>query len=120
MVVGESDFRHQVEDDIRPFRDVLLGLFFFTVGTEVDPSIVAAAPMAVLTWIVAFLPARKQRGEKIERPKERPPAEVINLMDALRQSAAGKRDVVHTHQRRSAGRRRTPLDRSTVRSRKAR
>lgn len=64
---------------------------------------------------------RKQRGEKIERPKERPPAEVINLMDALRQSAAGKRDVVHTHQRRSAGRRRrTPLDRSTVRSRKAR
>jgi CPA2 family monovalent cation:H+ antiporter-2 len=58
MVVGESDFRHQVEDDIRPFRDVLLGLFFFTVGTEVDPSIVAAAPMAVLTWIVAFLPAK--------------------------------------------------------------
>jgi CPA2 family monovalent cation:H+ antiporter-2 len=30
MVVGESDFRHQVEDDIRPFRDVLLGLFFVT------------------------------------------------------------------------------------------
>jgi DNA end-binding protein Ku len=60
---------------------------------------------------------RKRRGDKIEKPKERPPAEVINLMDALRQSAAGKRDVVHTQQRRSAG---TPLDRSTVRSRKAR
>src|SRR6266404_6018005 len=43
MVVGESDFRHQVEDDIRPFRDVLLGLFFVTVGMEVDPSILTLA-----------------------------------------------------------------------------
>jgi CPA2 family monovalent cation:H+ antiporter-2 len=58
MVVGESDFRHQVEDDIRPFRDVLLGLFFVTVGMEVDPSIVALAPMAVLAWMFACLPGK--------------------------------------------------------------
>lgn len=32
MVLGETEFRHQVEADIRPFRDVLLGLFFITVG----------------------------------------------------------------------------------------
>jgi CPA2 family monovalent cation:H+ antiporter-2 len=55
MVVGESDFRHQIEDDIRPFRDVLLGLFFVTVGMELDLSTVAAAPIAVLAWIVACL-----------------------------------------------------------------
>ena len=36
MVVGESDFRHQIEDDIRPFRDVLVGLFFVTIGMQVD------------------------------------------------------------------------------------
>ena len=58
MVVGESDFRHQVEDDIRPFRDVLLGLFFFTTGMEVDPSTVTAAPMAVLAWMIACLPGK--------------------------------------------------------------
>jgi monovalent cation:H+ antiporter-2, CPA2 family len=58
MVIGESDFRHQVEDDIRPFRDVLLGLFFVTVGMEVNPSIVAIAPWAVLAWMVAFLPGK--------------------------------------------------------------
>src|SRR4030081_453560 len=58
MVVGESDFRHQVEDDIRPFLDVLLGLFFVTVGMEVDPSIVALAPMAVLAWMFACLPGK--------------------------------------------------------------
>jgi K+:H+ antiporter len=58
MVVGESDFHHQIEDDIRPFRDVLLGLFFVTVGMEVDPSIVAAAPVAVLAWIMVLLPGK--------------------------------------------------------------
>jgi CPA2 family monovalent cation:H+ antiporter-2 len=58
MVVGESDFRHQVADDIRPFRDVLLGLFFLTVGMEVNPSIVAVAPLAVLAWTIAFVPGK--------------------------------------------------------------
>jgi len=58
MVVGESDFRHQVLDDIRPFRDVLLGLFFVTTGMEVDPSTVTAAPMAVLAWMIACLPGK--------------------------------------------------------------
>jgi Kef-type K+ transport system membrane component KefB len=58
MVVGESDFRHQVEDDIRPFRDVLLGLFFVTVGMEVDLSTAATAPVAVLAWMIACLPGR--------------------------------------------------------------
>src|SRR4030081_2183735 len=58
MVVGESDFRHQVEDDIRPFRDVLLGLFFVTVGMEVNPSTVPVAPMAILAWMFACLPGK--------------------------------------------------------------
>ena len=58
MVIGESDFRHQVADDIRPFRDILLGLFFLTVGMEVDPSIVTTAPTAVLAWMIASLPGK--------------------------------------------------------------
>jgi len=32
MMLGETEFRHQAEAEIRPFRDVLLGLFFITVG----------------------------------------------------------------------------------------
>ncbi len=32
MMLGETEYRHQIEADIRPFRDVLLGLFFITVG----------------------------------------------------------------------------------------
>jgi len=32
MMLGETEYRHQIKSDIRPFRDVLLGLFFITVG----------------------------------------------------------------------------------------
>ncbi len=39
MMLGETEFRHQVEADIRPFRDVLLGLFFITVGMLLDVEI---------------------------------------------------------------------------------
>jgi monovalent cation:H+ antiporter-2, CPA2 family len=55
MVVGESDFRHQIEDDIRPFRDVLVGLFFVTVGMQIDLGVIAAAPHSMLEWLVVFL-----------------------------------------------------------------
>ncbi len=32
MMLSETEFKHQIENDIRPFRDILLGLFFITVG----------------------------------------------------------------------------------------
>jgi monovalent cation:H+ antiporter-2, CPA2 family len=37
MMLGETEFRHQVELSIRPFRDVLLGLFFVGIGMLFDP-----------------------------------------------------------------------------------
>ena len=36
MLIAETDFKHRVEDDIRPFHDVLLGLFFITIGMKLD------------------------------------------------------------------------------------
>ncbi|MHB8473970.1 MAG: cation:proton antiporter domain-containing protein [Gammaproteobacteria bacterium] len=48
MMLGETEFRHQVEADIRPFRDVLLGLFFITIGMLLD---VRALPK-VGHWII--------------------------------------------------------------------
>jgi CPA2 family monovalent cation:H+ antiporter-2 len=40
MLVSETEFKHQVETDIRPFHDVLLGLFFITIGMSLDWHIV--------------------------------------------------------------------------------
>ena len=48
MMLSETEFRHQIEADIRPFRDVLLGLFFITIGMLLD--VVNLLPM--LHWVV--------------------------------------------------------------------
>ena len=36
MLISETEYRYQVEADIQPFRDVLLGLFFITIGMQLD------------------------------------------------------------------------------------
>ena len=40
MLISETEYRYQVEEDIKPFRDVLLGLFFITVGMFLDPGVI--------------------------------------------------------------------------------
>ena len=44
MLIAETEYRYQVEEDIKPFRDVLLGLFFVTIGARLDPQKVRRAP----------------------------------------------------------------------------
>ena len=53
MLISETEYRYQVEQDIKPFRDVLLGLFFVTVGMLLDPS----AFIDHWYWIAILLPA---------------------------------------------------------------
>lgn len=40
MMLGETEYRHQIEADIRPFQDILLGLFFITVGMMISPELI--------------------------------------------------------------------------------
>lgn len=40
MMLGESHFRHQIELEIRPFRDVLLGIFFVSIGLLIDVDLI--------------------------------------------------------------------------------
>jgi CPA2 family monovalent cation:H+ antiporter-2 len=42
MMLGETEFRHQVESSMRPFRDVLLGMFFVGIGMLFDPTSIPA------------------------------------------------------------------------------
>ena len=48
MMLSETEFKHQIENDIRPFRDILLGLFFVTVGMMVNVS----SALDILHWAV--------------------------------------------------------------------
>ena len=50
MLISETEFKHQVEDDIKSFRDVLLGLFFVTIGMLLNISLVLQ-----YWWIVLLL-----------------------------------------------------------------
>jgi CPA2 family monovalent cation:H+ antiporter-2 len=47
MLISETEYRHQVEDDIRPFREVLLGLFFVSMGMQLDLRVVVDQAAAV-------------------------------------------------------------------------
>ncbi|WAK00371.1 cation:proton antiporter [Methylobacter sp. YRD-M1] len=53
MMLGETEFRHQVESSIRPFRDVLLGLFFIGIGMRFEPA--AIPPIWYWTILGALL-----------------------------------------------------------------
>jgi monovalent cation:H+ antiporter-2, CPA2 family len=52
ILIAETPYRHQVEEDIKPFRDVLLGLFFITTGMLLNPSILVAHPLIVLVFFI--------------------------------------------------------------------
>jgi CPA2 family monovalent cation:H+ antiporter-2 len=55
MLVSETEYRYQVEDDIKPFRDVLLGLFFVTIGMRLDLMQVMLNWVDVLLLVVAIV-----------------------------------------------------------------
>ncbi len=55
MLVSETEYKHQVETDIRPFHDVLLGLFFITVGMSLDWHIVVERWLLVAVLLLVPL-----------------------------------------------------------------
>ncbi|MEW6687764.1 MAG: cation:proton antiporter [Pseudomonadota bacterium] len=58
MLISETEYRYRVEEEIKPFRDVLLGLFFVSVGMMLDLRTVAERPGLVLA-LLALLVALK-------------------------------------------------------------
>ena len=55
MLISETEYRLQVEEDIKPFRDVLMGLFFVTIGVKLDLHILVGLWWQVLLGLVALL-----------------------------------------------------------------
>ncbi len=55
VVLSESTFRHELEADVEPFRGILLGLFFLSVGMSLNLSVIATDWAMILAAVAAFM-----------------------------------------------------------------
>lgn len=55
VVLAESEFRRELETDIEPFRGLLLGLFFMTVGASLDFGVVLGEPLALAGTVIGIM-----------------------------------------------------------------
>ena len=58
VVLAESEYRHQLETDIEPFKGLLLGLFFISVGASIDFALIAREPGTIALLVVGLLAAK--------------------------------------------------------------
>jgi CPA2 family monovalent cation:H+ antiporter-2 len=55
VVLANSEFRHEIEADIEPFKGLLLGLFFITVGAGIDPALLMGEPVTLIGLTLALM-----------------------------------------------------------------
>ena len=55
MLLADSEFRHEIEADIEPFKGLLLGLFFMTVGMSVNFGLIANEPLTIAGLVIALV-----------------------------------------------------------------
>ena len=55
VVLAESEFRRELETDIEPFRGLLLGLFFITVGAGLNFALIAEAPVLIISLAIGLM-----------------------------------------------------------------
>jgi CPA2 family monovalent cation:H+ antiporter-2 len=85
MLISETEYRYRVEEDIRPFRDVLLGLFFVTVGMLLDLSAVILQWWLVLALLVLLVGGKLALIGVLSRAFGSPPATALRVALSLAQ-----------------------------------
>jgi monovalent cation:proton antiporter-2 (CPA2) family protein len=55
VVLAESEYRHELESDIEPFKGLLLGLFFISVGASIDLPLVKSQPLVIMALVLSLL-----------------------------------------------------------------
>ena len=55
VVLAGSEYRHELEGDIEPFKGLLLGLFFIAVGASIDFNLVATSPASIFGLVSALI-----------------------------------------------------------------
>ena len=55
VVMAESEFKHELETSIEPFKGLLLGLFFISVGASIDLNLMIAEPLEIITLVFSLM-----------------------------------------------------------------
>jgi Kef-type K+ transport system membrane component KefB len=58
VVLADSEFRHELESNIEPFKGLLLGLFFIAVGASVNLRMVADSPGLIVGLVLGVVVAK--------------------------------------------------------------
>jgi CPA2 family monovalent cation:H+ antiporter-2 len=85
MLISETAYRHHVEADIRPFRDILLGLFFVTVGMMLDIQYVLANAHKLVLAVILLIGGKAVVMLLITRVAKTPPAASLRTSAQLAQ-----------------------------------
>lgn len=55
MTLANSEFKHQLESDIEPFKALLLGLFFIAVGSTINFRLIANEPLTIVALVIGIM-----------------------------------------------------------------
>ncbi|HEY5947854.1 MAG TPA: cation:proton antiporter, partial [Kofleriaceae bacterium] len=55
VLLADSEYRHELETDIEPFKGLLLGLFFITVGAQLDFGLIANDPLSIAGMVLGTM-----------------------------------------------------------------
>ena len=55
VVLADSEYRHELETDIEPFKGLLLGLFFISVGAQIDFALIASQPLRIAGLVLGTM-----------------------------------------------------------------
>ena len=55
VVLANSEYRHELESDIEPFKGLLLGLFFIAVGASIDFSLFLQEPWTIISLVLGLM-----------------------------------------------------------------
>ena len=88
VMLAESPYRHELESDVEPFRSILLGLFFMSVGMMLDLSVIASRPLTVLGLAVMVIAVKAAVLYPLARAFKMRPGRSISI--ALLLSQAGE------------------------------
>jgi len=55
VLLSDSEYRHELESNLAPFKDLLLGLFFISVGMSIDFSVLMDTPLMVVALVLALI-----------------------------------------------------------------